>query len=166
MEARIAKEEKESREAAQRGELPPAMKRLIAGQVQSALAAEKRKDRAKSLGGDKNQTPQPTNNGTTQKRASKQSRGKSKGKSKRQPKKRVEESAKAGQSSRLKVGPNTTFRTDSVEPPSTNANTNSNASSKRRSQAQQGRGAGRGRGGRGNRGGSNNAGRGKGGRRN
>ena len=106
MQARIAKEEEEDREAAERGELPKRMidqiKKEAKAEAKKLFEGYKKKERVKDSGGHKNQEPAPTNNGHDSKRKSGQSKKKSKTSSKKssgQPrsKSRSKKDAKKGE---------------------------------------------------------------------
>ena len=72
MQKRIAKEEKDDREAVAKGKLLKKTKNQIAKEVKAIAKAYiiefKKKEQVKDLGGCEDQTPKPTNNGTDSKK--------------------------------------------------------------------------------------------------
>ena len=82
MQAQIAKEEEEDREAVKRGKLPKRMidqiKKETKAEAKKLFAGYKKQERVNDSGGHKNQEPAPTNNGHNSKRNSGQSKKKSK----------------------------------------------------------------------------------------
>ena len=163
MQERIAKEEKEAREASARGELPATMK----AQIQKCAKAEakrmfdeyKKKERSKASGGTKNQESKPIKDGTKQKRNSAQTKSSSKKKSTEASKKQREKQKNTSRRSEANTGEKSRQRSNSNSSRSTSSNNsdqdsnNNSKKSNRTHQGRGGRGRGRGRGGRGGRGG-------------
>ena len=158
MQRRIAKEEQEDREAAERGELPKRMidqiKAETIAQVRKELGTQHKKERVKDLGGRKNQRQRPTKNGTKQRSNSKQPRGKSKRDSTKSPPKSRKNSRGKSQHKTGAQGKTKSRTKKSNGGPRPSSNEDSKSSSRRV------RNAGRGRGGQGGR--RNAPGRGKG----
>ena len=160
MEARLAQQDREDREAVTAGKMPPSMMRDFEKQMKSDFKKLEQDLRSKSLGGPKNHRQRPIKNGTKPGKPSDESKEDSDKNSQRQRQRQKETSRRKeltgnrGRGRGQRTAPKTTLRDDT---------NNSTKSSNRNSNNQTRAGRGRGRGGRG---GHNNAGRGGRGSRN
>ena len=177
MQARIAQQEQEDREALDNGQLPNSWKKMVVSATETHVKKMHQQERLKSSGDDKSQESKPTKGGTKGRKTSNKSTKKSRGKSKRQQSEQrnqpgrteLNESAgrglgrgRGGRGGRGRGrGGRGRGRGQQQQQEQDDSNSVSSASS-RRSSRRPGRGRGRGRG---NRGGSRDAGRGGGRRR-
>jgi hypothetical protein len=173
MQARIAKEEREDREAAERGELPrrmiDQMKKYAKAEAKALMDEHRKNERVKGSGDRKNQRSKPTKNGPKSKsnsgRSSEQSTNSSSQSSTNQRGRQRNASARSTTNNgRGNAGGRNKRSKSKSNSKKTSNETSSNESNERsqRSRSPRGRG-GRGRGGRGGRGGRPNAkGRGRG----